>query len=236
MSHTPRTRTVVGCTLLVIALGAGVTGCGSDGNPLSAKPYDAADQISFNGPTGDGRKADPDKPLEVTAEDADGRITDVTAMDAAGRYVGGRTLRRRHPLAQHLPAGRQRPLHGPGEHRGRGRRPRPQGPHLRHQQAAQQEAPEGHLRPQGGHVRRGPARHGRAEPARQGQGASGPSSSAPSRSTRPPPSRAAGTGWTTRNSTTAPRSTGPPTPPSRSAATWTASRSATGSGAARSSP
>ncbi|MFI9820665.1 Ig-like domain-containing protein [Streptomyces sp. NPDC052013] len=89
MSHHPRTRTVLGCTLLVIALGAGVTGCGADGNPLSAEPYDAADQISFNGPTGDKKTVDPDKPLEVVAEDDDGRITDVTARDAAGRYVAG---------------------------------------------------------------------------------------------------------------------------------------------------
>ena len=77
---------------------------------------------------------------------------------------------------------------------------------LRHQQAHHQEAPEGHLRPQGGHVRRRPAHHGRTDPARQGQGASGPSSSAPSRSTPRPPCTAPGTGWTTRNSTTAPRS------------------------------
>ncbi|MFE9770286.1 Ig-like domain-containing protein [Streptomyces sp. NPDC005931] len=85
----PRTRTVVGCTLLVIALGAGVTGCGAAGDPLSAEPYDAADHISFTGLGEDGEKADPDKPLEVVAEDADGRITDVTAVDAAGRYVAG---------------------------------------------------------------------------------------------------------------------------------------------------
>ncbi|MFI9174367.1 L,D-transpeptidase [Streptomyces lincolnensis] len=89
MSHAPRTRTVVGCTLLVIALGAGVTACGSDGHPLSAEPYDAADQIAFTGPVGDGKKTDPDKPLEVTAEDDDGRITDVTAQDATGRHVAG---------------------------------------------------------------------------------------------------------------------------------------------------
>ncbi|GGP35606.1 hypothetical protein GCM10010247_04360 [Streptomyces calvus] len=73
----------------MLALGAGVTGCSSEGNPLSAEPYDAADRISFTGAVGDGRKADPDKPLEVVAEDADGRITDVTARDAAGRYVAG---------------------------------------------------------------------------------------------------------------------------------------------------
>ncbi|MEV0639839.1 Ig-like domain-containing protein [Streptomyces sp. NPDC050619] len=88
MNHSPRTRTVAGCTILVIALGAGVTACSGD-SPLTAEPYDAAEQISFNGPVGDGKKADPDKPLEVTAEDDDGRITDVTAMDATGRYVAG---------------------------------------------------------------------------------------------------------------------------------------------------
>ncbi|MCZ9354529.1 Ig-like domain-containing protein [Streptomyces mutabilis] len=85
-----RGRTVVGCTLLVIALGASVTACSGDADhPLSAAPYDAAGQISFNGPTDVGKKADPDKPLEVVAEGADGRITDVTAMDATGRYVAG---------------------------------------------------------------------------------------------------------------------------------------------------
>ncbi|MGX1561577.1 Ig-like domain-containing protein [Streptomyces sp. NPDC055506] len=92
MSHTAifRPRTVVSCTLLVIALSAGViTACGSDGNPLSHRPYDAADQISFNGPSEGREKADPDKPLEVVAEDSDGRITDVTAYDAAGRYLAG---------------------------------------------------------------------------------------------------------------------------------------------------
>ncbi|MFE6618352.1 Ig-like domain-containing protein [Streptomyces sp. NPDC057740] len=89
MSEIPRKSAVIGCSLLLIAIGAGAAGCSSDGNPLSAEPYDAADQIAFNGPTGDGRKADPDKPLEITAEDSDGRITDVTARDAAGRYVAG---------------------------------------------------------------------------------------------------------------------------------------------------
>ncbi|WP_028803260.1 L,D-transpeptidase [Streptomyces sp. 142MFCol3.1] len=91
MNDFPRIRTVVGCTALVVALGAGVTAC-SDGHPLSAKPYDAAGLISFNGVSGDGKKAakiDPDKPLEITAEDDDEQITDVTATDASGRYVVG---------------------------------------------------------------------------------------------------------------------------------------------------
>jgi lipoprotein-anchoring transpeptidase ErfK/SrfK len=89
MSHEPRPRTVVGCTLLVIALGAVASACGSNGSPLASRPYDASDQISFSGPTGDGEKADPDKPLEVVAEDSDEPITDVTAVDASGRYVAG---------------------------------------------------------------------------------------------------------------------------------------------------
>ncbi|QEU94880.1 L,D-transpeptidase [Streptomyces kanamyceticus] len=89
MSHSPRIRTVLSCTMLVAALGAGATACGSsDGHPLSAKPYDAAGQIAFNGPVG-SQKADPDKPLEVTAQSEDGRITDVTATDELGRYVAG---------------------------------------------------------------------------------------------------------------------------------------------------
>ncbi|MFI7317503.1 Ig-like domain-containing protein [Streptomyces venezuelae] len=88
MSHSPRIRTVLSCTMLVAALGAGATACGGSDHPLSAKPYDAADQIAFNGPVGT-KKADPDKPLEVTAQGGDGRITDVLATDAMGRYVAG---------------------------------------------------------------------------------------------------------------------------------------------------
>ncbi|MEU9246278.1 Ig-like domain-containing protein [Streptomyces sp. NPDC048385] len=89
MSHSPCARTVVSCTLLVIALGAGVTACDSDRNPLADKPHDAADQISFNAPTGAGKRADPDKPLEVVARSDEDRITDVTAQDATGRFVAG---------------------------------------------------------------------------------------------------------------------------------------------------
>ncbi|WP_316782448.1 L,D-transpeptidase [Streptomyces sasae] len=89
MSHSPCARNVVSCTLLVIALGVGVTACHSGGNPLADKPYDAADQISFSAPTGEGKRADPDKPLEVVAKNDDDRITDVTAEDATGRHVAG---------------------------------------------------------------------------------------------------------------------------------------------------
>ncbi|MDQ8701435.1 Ig-like domain-containing protein [Streptomyces sp. LHD-70] len=90
MSNSPRITTVMSCTVLVVALGAGATACGSsDGHPLSAKPYDAAGQIAFNGPDGGTKKADPEKPLEVTAQGEEGRITDVTATDSLGRYVAG---------------------------------------------------------------------------------------------------------------------------------------------------
>nr|WP_145484954.1 MULTISPECIES: Ig-like domain-containing protein [Streptomyces] len=88
MNHIPRTRTVVSCVVLVTALGAGITACGSEGDPLSATPYDAAGLISFNAPTGAGKRADPDKPLEVSVKD-EGRITDVTAQDSTGRFVAG---------------------------------------------------------------------------------------------------------------------------------------------------
>lgn len=89
MNHTPRIRTVVSCTLLVVALVAGATACGEpDGHALSLKPYDAADLISFNGPAKD-QEADPDKPIEVTVKDDDARITDVTAVDTEGRRLAG---------------------------------------------------------------------------------------------------------------------------------------------------
>ena len=89
MNDTPRIRTVLSCTLLALAVTAGVTACAGGGeHPLSARPYDAADQIAFNAPTG-GKKADPEKPLEITAKGEDGRITDVTATDAAGHHLAG---------------------------------------------------------------------------------------------------------------------------------------------------
>src|SRR5690606_5426122 len=78
-----------GCTLLVIALGAGVAGCTSDGSELSGEPYDATDQISFSVAVDGQEPVDPDQPLEIVAEDSDGRITDVVAVDAAGRRVAG---------------------------------------------------------------------------------------------------------------------------------------------------
>ncbi|WP_137989835.1 L,D-transpeptidase [Streptomyces vilmorinianum] len=89
MNDTPRIRTVPICTLLALTVTAGATACaGSQGHPLSARPYDAERQISFNAPE-DGKKADPDKALEITAKGTDGRITDVTAVDATGHHLAG---------------------------------------------------------------------------------------------------------------------------------------------------
>ncbi|MFF9068557.1 Ig-like domain-containing protein [Streptomyces sp. NPDC014891] len=89
MNDTPRIRTVLSCTLLAVTVTAGATACaGADDHPLSARAYDAADQLAVSAP-GDGAKADPEKPLEVTAKGDDGRITDVTAVDAAGRHLAG---------------------------------------------------------------------------------------------------------------------------------------------------
>ena len=89
MNHAPRIRTVVSRTTLVVALGAAAAACGGGGHPLSARPYDAAGQLSITDVAGDSRKVDPDKPLEITAKGDDERITDVTAVDASGRYVAG---------------------------------------------------------------------------------------------------------------------------------------------------
>ncbi|MFD4322139.1 Ig-like domain-containing protein [Streptomyces sp. NPDC058548] len=89
MNDTPRIRTVLSSTLLAVTVTAAATSCaGSDGHPLSARAYDAADQLAVSAPE-DGAKADPEKPLEVTAKGEDGRITDVTAIDASGHHLAG---------------------------------------------------------------------------------------------------------------------------------------------------
>ncbi|UQA95938.1 L,D-transpeptidase [Streptomyces halobius] len=88
MSHRPRTRKVLSCGLLIVPLAVSAAACGNSSESLSAQPYDAADQISANIPDGK-RKADPNKPLEVSVKDGEARITDVTATDASGRYIRG---------------------------------------------------------------------------------------------------------------------------------------------------
>ncbi len=89
MNDTPRIRTVLGCTLLAVTVTAGTAACsGPDDHPLTVKAYDAADQLAVSAPA-DGAKADPEKPLEITAKGDEGRITDVTAVDASGRHLAG---------------------------------------------------------------------------------------------------------------------------------------------------
>ncbi|MFE9793301.1 Ig-like domain-containing protein [Streptomyces goshikiensis] len=89
MKHSPRLWTVLSCSLLVASLGAGATACGSSAdNPLSARPYDAGDHVAFNQVAG-SRPVDHTKPLEITAKNGGGRITDVTAVDTHGRRLAG---------------------------------------------------------------------------------------------------------------------------------------------------
>ncbi|MQY15315.1 L,D-transpeptidase 2 [Streptomyces sp. RB5] len=92
MSHTPRRRTAAhaSCALLLVPLSAGLTACSQTSHPLSAKPYDASTQVELAGAAADGsKKVDPGKPLEVRATGSGGRITDVVARDAHGRYLRG---------------------------------------------------------------------------------------------------------------------------------------------------
>jgi lipoprotein-anchoring transpeptidase ErfK/SrfK len=70
-------------------LAVGLTACGGDGHPLAAAPYDAGGQVAFSVDEG-GTEVDYRDPLVVTAEDDDGRITDVVATDASGRHVRGK--------------------------------------------------------------------------------------------------------------------------------------------------
>ncbi|TSB31221.1 L,D-transpeptidase [Streptomyces benahoarensis] len=80
---------MLSCGLLLVPLAVSATACGgSSSEPLSANPYDAADQITSNTPDGT-RTADPDKPLEVSVTDDEARLTDVTATDASGRSIRG---------------------------------------------------------------------------------------------------------------------------------------------------
>ncbi|WP_433888899.1 Ig-like domain-containing protein [Streptomyces sp. CA-111067] len=82
-----RRRTALCCALVVAPLAVGLTACGGGGNPLAATPYDAAAKVAYG--VAGGGKADPSKPLSVTVKHDGTRITDVTATDAAGRFVRG---------------------------------------------------------------------------------------------------------------------------------------------------
>lgn len=83
-------RTAFGCALLLAPLMVGLTACGGTTRPTADSPYDAAGELSFGAAEGERRmEVDPTVPLRVSVRDEDARITDVTAVDAAGRIVSG---------------------------------------------------------------------------------------------------------------------------------------------------
>ncbi|QDQ09548.1 L,D-transpeptidase [Streptomyces spectabilis] len=88
MRHSPRISGIACCAVLTAAFAGGSTACGSGTTARPAPPYDPAQVISANRPT-DGRRANPDEPLEITANGFAGRITDVIAVDTRGRHVSG---------------------------------------------------------------------------------------------------------------------------------------------------
>jgi lipoprotein-anchoring transpeptidase ErfK/SrfK len=83
-------RQAITLALAAAPLIAALAACGGGGgNPLAAPPYDAGDRVAYTVPaSGSGRKADPAKPLEITAK-GDDQITDVTAVDGSGHYLTG---------------------------------------------------------------------------------------------------------------------------------------------------
>ncbi|GGO82036.1 L,D-transpeptidase [Wenjunlia tyrosinilytica] len=83
----PRRRWAACGIFLVAFLAAGLTACG-DSSPLAAQPFNASGGLSIS--PGDGvTKADPNKPVTVTAKGRNSRITDVMVVDNAGRLVRG---------------------------------------------------------------------------------------------------------------------------------------------------
>jgi lipoprotein-anchoring transpeptidase ErfK/SrfK len=95
MSHNPHRRTALSCAFLLVPVVAGVSACSGQDHPLAADPYDADGQVSFAGAAKAAEESgekpvDPDRPLQVAASGDGNRITDVTAVDASGRYVQGR--------------------------------------------------------------------------------------------------------------------------------------------------
>jgi len=81
------------CALTLAPLAGGLAACSSEpGDPLAGAPYDAADQVAVNAldSGNSGGTVDSSKPLEVTVKDGEGKITDVTAVDAVGRFVSGK--------------------------------------------------------------------------------------------------------------------------------------------------
>ncbi len=203
-------RTVLSCSLLVVVAGAGATGRNGGGTLLSARPCDAAGQITFNGP-GDDRKAPLDRPLEVTSKDGGGRMHRRHGRRRGRPLPGRRTRRGRQPLALHGPCWPQRPATPSGSPRRTATAPRRPCADVRDRGGPA--ADEGRVRARTGHLRGRAAPHGRTQPPRHDQGGPRRRRAGASRSRlHRPPSPARGTGSTTSSSTTGPRSTGRPAP------------------------
>ena len=172
MNHTPRIRTVVSCTLLVVSLGAGATACGGLRRQSARRPSRTTRPTrspSTRPPA--TTKVDPDKPLEVTAKGDDGRITDVTVVDTAGRHLAGELAADgnrwrstpRWPPAPATPSGS--PRRTTTAPRAAVRSPSTTAPAKKLLKVT--------FGPQGGHVRRRPAHHRRTQRSGQGQGRQG---------------------------------------------------------------
>lgn len=85
-----RRRIALGCTLIISPLMAGMAAYGGDTHRLASAPFDALGELSFgHSAAALASGVDPDQPLEVSAEPGAGRITDVEAVDSAGRRVAG---------------------------------------------------------------------------------------------------------------------------------------------------
>jgi lipoprotein-anchoring transpeptidase ErfK/SrfK len=89
MRHQRTCWTALSGALICAPLAVGLTACSSDSHSLAAAPYDASAQLTASVEDGSKTVAS-DKPLEVSVKDGEGRITDVVATDASGRWIGGR--------------------------------------------------------------------------------------------------------------------------------------------------
>lgn len=75
--------------MLLAPLTVGLAACGGgSSDPLASTPYDASDAVTVSAGD-DSRTVDPEKPLEVTAENGEDTLTDIFATDAAGRVLPG---------------------------------------------------------------------------------------------------------------------------------------------------
>ncbi|MGW8376528.1 Ig-like domain-containing protein [Streptomyces sp. ODS28] len=87
-SNTSRRRIALSGALVLAPL-AGLTGCGgTDADPLASPPYDASNAVAVSAGS-DAKSVDPAKPLQVSAKGEGEKLTDVIAVDAAGRFVNG---------------------------------------------------------------------------------------------------------------------------------------------------